>query len=220
MSNCKKGSILVGLIGIVVGIVGFGVFNSIIHWAGSTSFCGTFCHSMDYVYAAYHQGQHAQTPSGYTAGCSDCHLKYGSKHNVGGFEYIGMLTHKMISASGSAWGQVRGTLSNFDKQAEKAPELGKSVVSWMASTGFQNCRNCHDLSKMKNDKNPDVAAFHKVFATDGSANCVECHTTAGHDYSNLKSQEAVDNVLAGKPAVPPAAEEAAASEEASASAAQ
>lgn len=222
MNNCKKGAIIAGLVGAVIGLVGFGVFNSVIHWAGSTGFCGTFCHSMDYAYAAYHQGQHAKTPSGYTAGCSDCHLKYGNEHNVGGFQYIGMLANKMTSASKSAFGQVAGHLSTFDKQKERAPEMGKSVVEWMSSTGFQNCRTCHDLSKMKNEKNPDVAAFHAVFKDDKSANCVECHTTAGHDYKNINTQEDANAIIAGKPApsAAPAPEAVASEEAASAAAAQ
>ncbi|MCI6530114.1 MAG: NapC/NirT family cytochrome c [Mesosutterella sp.] len=212
MKNCKKGTILIGLVGAVIGLVAFGVFNSVVHWAGSTQFCGTFCHTMDYVYAAYHQGQHFKTPSGVTAGCSDCHLKYGAQHNVGGFEYIGMLAHKAQSGTHSFIGQVTGSISTFDKQKEKAPEMSKSVTQWMASTGFQNCRSCHDLSKMKNDKNPDVAAFHAVFANDKSANCLECHKTAGHNYANINTQADADAIIAGK------APAAAASEAASAAA--
>ncbi len=214
MKNCsKKGAVLFGLICTVVGIIAFGVFNSIVHWAGSEKFCGTFCHSMDYVYAAYHQGQHAKTPSGVTAGCSDCHLRYGSNHSVNGFQYVGMLAHKAQSGTVSLLGQIAGHLSTFEKQKELAPELSSSVHEWMKSTGFANCRACHDLSRMKNDKNPDVAAFHTVFANDNSADCLECHKTAGHKYDNLNTQADVDAVNAGK--VPPSAAPAEASAEAS-----
>ncbi|MCI5851967.1 MAG: NapC/NirT family cytochrome c [Sutterellaceae bacterium] len=218
MKNCKKGAILVGLVGAVIGIVAFGIFNSVVHWAGSTQFCGTFCHSMDYVYAAYHQGQHAATPSGYTAGCSDCHLKYGSHHSINGFQYVGMLVHKAQSGSKSFFGQVAGHLNTFDKQKELAPELSKEVHEWMKSTGFANCRACHDLNKMKNAKNPDVATFHKVFANDMKADCLECHKTAGHDYKGINTQADADLLIAGK-SLPTASSEAASSGAASEAAA-
>ena len=218
MKNCKRGAILIGLVGAVIGLVAFGVFNSVIHWAGSTEFCGSFCHSMDYVYAAYHQGQHAKTPSGVTAGCSDCHLKYGSTHEINGFQYIGMLIHKGTSGSKSFFGQVAGHMNTYDKQKAMAPELSKDVQEYMKSTGFSNCRGCHNLAKMKNDKNPDVAAFHAEFVKDTSVNCIECHKTAGHDYTGLNTQADADAVNAGKPR-PSVAAEAAAAAAASAAAA-
>ncbi|MEI3144623.1 MAG: NapC/NirT family cytochrome c [Dakarella massiliensis] len=210
MKNCKRGAILIGLVGAVIGLAAFGVFNSVIHWAGSTEFCGSFCHSMDYVYAAYHQGQHAKTPSGVTAGCSDCHLKYGSTHEINGFQYIGMLIHKGTSGSKSFFGEVAGHMNTYDKQKAMAPELSKDVQEYMKSTGFSNCRGCHNLAKMKNDKNPDVAAFHAEFVKDTSVNCIECHKTAGHDYTGLNTQADADAVNAGKPRPSVAAEAAAA----------
>lgn len=213
-----KGAVLIGLTGAVIGIVAFGVFNSVVHWAGSTSFCGTFCHSMDYVYAAYQQGQHSKTASGFSAGCSDCHLKYGNAHSINGFEYIGMLAHKATSGTKSFIGQVTGTLSTYDKQKKHAPELSKEVHEWMKSTGFANCRGCHDLSKMRNPKNPDVAAFHGIFAKDMKADCLECHKVAGHKYDGLATQADADAAIAGKPL--PSAGSAAASAAASSAAAK
>ena len=80
----------------------------------------------------------------------------------------------------------------------------------MKSTGVSNCRGCHNLAKMKNDKNPDVAAFHAEFVKDTSVNCIECHKTAGHDYTGLNTQADADAVNAGKPRPSVAAEAAAA----------
>ena len=109
-------------------------------------------------------------------------------------------------------------MNTYDKQKAMAPELSKDVQEYMKSTGFSNCRGCHNLAKMKNDKNPDVAAFHAEFVKDTSVNCIECHKTAGHDYTGLNTQADADAVNAGKPR-PSVAAAAASSEAASAEAA-
>lgn len=52
------------LVGAVIGVALVSAGTSVVHWSGSTEFCGTFCHSMDAAYASYKKGQHAQTFSG------------------------------------------------------------------------------------------------------------------------------------------------------------
>ena len=101
-------------------------------------------------------------------------------------------------------------MNTYDKQKAMAPERSNDVQEYMKSTGFSNCRGCHNLAKMKNDKNPDVAAFHAEFVKDTSVNCIECHKTAGHDYTGLNTQADADAVNAGKPRPSVAAEAAAA----------
>lgn len=72
------------LVGAVIGVALVSAGTSVVHWSGSTEFCGTFCHSMDAAYASYKKGQHAQTFSGAKAECVDCHLKYESVHHQPG----------------------------------------------------------------------------------------------------------------------------------------
>ena len=67
--------VLVG-VGVVVGVALVSAGTSVVHWSGSTQFCGTFCHSMDAAYASFQKGQHGKLNSGYEVGCVDCHLKY------------------------------------------------------------------------------------------------------------------------------------------------
>lgn len=79
-SRSKWGVFWLLVIGIVVGIVISASTVSVVQWAGSDKFCTTWCHSMDGVAYAWKQGQHARTPTGVTAGCSDCHLLNETNH--------------------------------------------------------------------------------------------------------------------------------------------
>lgn len=104
------------LVGIVVGVALVSAGTAVVHWSGSTQFCGTFCHSMDRVYAAYQHGLHGKTNVGFEVGCVDCHLKYESEKSISQAQVVGLLWHKAMSGSSSLWGEIRGTMSTPEKQ--------------------------------------------------------------------------------------------------------
>ena len=132
--------------GIVVGGALVSAGTAVVHWSGSTQFCGTFCHSMDRVYAAYQHGLHGKTNVGVEVGCVDCHLKYESEKSISQAQVVGLLWHKAMSGSASLWGEIRGTMSTPEKQKAMQNELSEKYLKWARSTGFQNCRGCHDLN--------------------------------------------------------------------------
>lgn len=171
------------LIGVVIGIVFVAVITSVVHWAGTPKFCGEFCHSMDATYIAYKKGDHFRTASGVTAGCSDCHLKNHSNEHIGPFDYVMMLADKAHAGSISLWGQIQGTMSTYEKQVEKRPELAKSVHQQMLDRNFSACRGCHDVQNMYNKQKPLVAMIHKGMGPDKKVDCIACHPTAGHNYA-------------------------------------
>ena len=167
------------LVGAVIGVALVSAGTSVVHWSGSTEFCGTFCHSMDAAYASYKKGQHAQTFSGAKAECVDCHLKYESVHSISQAQVVGLLWHKAVSGSNSLWGEIRGTLSTPEKQIEKREEMAESVQKWMVSVDYVTCRGCHDIGNMKvNPAKPMVAPMHKAFADQPKTDCVACHRPA------------------------------------------
>ncbi|MEG1832348.1 MAG: NapC/NirT family cytochrome c [Burkholderiaceae bacterium] len=174
------------LVGLIAGVIGVGVTTTVVHWSGSTAFCSTGCHSMDWVAAAYQRSPHAKNASGVTAGCTDCHLKYESTPGISPFQYVGMLYHKATSGSVSAWGEVRGTLSTEQKWEAEREHLSKRVSDWMESTNFMTCRGCHDLEKMANPNNPMIAEIHAGLAKADKVNCLECHQGVGHVYLDKK----------------------------------
>ena len=108
---------------------------------------------MDGVSYAWKQGQHARTPSGYTAGCSDCHLLNETNRPLTPVAYVELLFAKAKAGSISGFGELRGTLNTPQMWLEKRPELSKNVTDWMVSYNFRNCRGCHNLADMYNAKN-------------------------------------------------------------------
>ena len=171
------------LVGIVVGVALVSAGTAVVHWSGSTQFCGTFCHSMDRVYAAYQHGLHGKTNVGVEVGCVDCHLKYESEKSISQAQVVGLLWHKAMSGSSSLWGEIRGTMNTPEKQIAKRAELGEEVHEWMKSVDFITCRGCHDVGNMKvNPAKPMVAPMHKAFADQPKTDCIACHRTAGHNY--------------------------------------
>ena len=120
---------------------------------------------MDRVYAAYQHGLHGKTNVGVEVGCVDCHLKYESEKSISQAQVVGLLWHKAMSGSSSLWGEIRGTMSTPEKQKAMQNELSEKYLKWARSTGFQNCRGCHDLNNFKvNPAKPMVAPMHKMMA--------------------------------------------------------
>ena len=179
------------IVGIVLGVALVSAGTAVVHWSGSTQFCGSFCHSMDDAYASYKKGLHGQTHSGFNVGCVDCHLKYESEHSIGQAQVVGLLFHKAQSGASSLWGQIRGTMTTPEKQVEMRDELSESYLNWARSTGFSNCRGCHDLANFKvNPAKPMVAPMHKMMAESKEADCIACHATAGHNRDAEETAEA------------------------------
>ncbi len=173
------------LIGVAIGIVFVGSLTSVVHWAGTNKFCGEFCHSMDLTYAAYKKGQHFQTPSGATAGCSDCHLLNHSNPHVGPVDYTMLLLDKARAGTNSLIGEIQGSLNTPEKQLEKRKEMSEAVHKQMVDRNFSACRGCHDISSMHNPKKPFIAKLHQNLDKDPKKpmDCLACHPKAGHDYA-------------------------------------
>ena len=183
------------VIGVAFGIVFSTGFSNAMHWAGSTAFCGVFCHSMDVTYAAYKKGLHYQTASGVSAGCSDCHLLNESNGHNNPVQYAALLADKIVSASHSGIGEVLGHLDTPEKQIEKRPEMAGNVLALMRERAFSSCLGCHDLSKMENETQPVIARMHRKMAdATNPADCLACHPTAGHDYE--KAREDIEKIVA------------------------
>ena len=180
------------LIGAVIGIFFVGSLTSVVHWAGTNKFCGEFCHSMGLTYAAYKKGQHFQTASGATAGCSDCHLLNHSNEHVGPLDYTMLLLDKATAGTHSLIGEIQDTLDTPEKQLAMRKEMGEAVHKQMLERNYSTCRGCHDISRMNNQKKPFVAQMHKNFDRDPKkpADCLACHPKAGHDYAAADAEMA------------------------------
>ena len=177
------------LVGAVIGVALVSAGTSVVHWSGSTQFCGTFCHSMDAAYASYQKGQHAATHSGFKAECVDCHLKYESVHSISQAQVVGLLWHKAVSGTNSLIGEITGTLDTPEKQIQHRPVMAENVTNWMKSVNYITCRGCHDVEKMYNPAKPMVQQIHRGMGPEAEkrVDCLSCHPTAGHNYGYVIS---------------------------------
>ena len=75
------------------GVALVAVTNKAVIWSSSDAFCGTFCHTMTWSSAAYHQGPHFINAAGVRASCGQCHIPYDSSHATA-TEYVKLLLYK------------------------------------------------------------------------------------------------------------------------------
>jgi len=73
-----KWSVLALLVlGIVLGLVATVGTQVMVHVTGTDEFCGTACHSMQWVAKEHMASGHHTNRTGVQAGCHDCHLPRG-----------------------------------------------------------------------------------------------------------------------------------------------
>ena len=159
------------VIGIIVGgaaTVGTAVMVGV---TGTDKFCGSACHSMQWV-AQEHKGSvHVANRTAFHAGCHDCHIP---KH------YPELLVYKAKAGIHDAIGEMRGVIDTEEKFKKERLRMAKLVWDEYKSNNSQNCRNCHQFS-------PEILAKQKEFVQpmhqqvlEGKATCIDCHKGVGH----------------------------------------
>lgn len=198
----RKALVLTLIVGILIGLAGIAATNAMVHWSSTNQFCSTACHSMQWVAEAYRRGPHYATPSGVTAGCSDCHIPYHAG-DANAAQYVAMLTYKAKAGLRDAIAEVRGVIDTKEKWEKARDGYSEHVTARIADSGSLVCRGCHDVTRMGGENaNERVVARHAKFANDDKVNCVDCHDTAGHVYEEPAAAPAA--APASAPATPPA----------------
>lgn len=175
--------------GLALGVVGVAATNEMVHWSGSTEFCSNACHSMQWVAEAYRRGPHYATPSGVVAGCADCHIPHHSGE-PGTLQYVSMLLYKAKAGTRDAIAEARGVIDTREEWERARGRYSDEVKAWMARTGAQTCRGCHDLARMGGGKaQPPVVDMHAGLAKAGPVNCLDCHEAVGHVYEGPAKPE-------------------------------
>lgn len=162
-------------IGMVVGIIFWGGFNTAMEATNTLEFCIS-CHEMrDTVYQEYKESVHYQNASGVRAVCSDCHVPH---------EWGPKMVRK-IQASAEVWGALTGVIDTQEEFDAKRLELATHVWETMKATDSRECRNCHSFDAMDfehqsqraRDKMEPVATGE--YLGDGST-CIDCHKGIAH----------------------------------------
>jgi cytochrome c-type protein NapC len=177
------------ILGIIVGIVGWGGFNWALELTNTESFCIS-CHEMEEnVYQELQETVHFTNRTGVRATCPDCHVPK---------EWTYKIVRK-IKASNELFHKMMGTIETPEKFEEYRLTMAMSEWKRMKSTDSRECRNCHNFGSMNLDKQEARSAErhdpHVWEVLDGkkpSKTCIDCHKGIAH---NLPAgwEEAVKN---------------------------
>ncbi len=165
-----RGVVVIGLVGIMVGIVGWGGFNTVLEATNTMDFC-IACHVMrDTVFQEYKTSPHYQNPSGVRATCPDCHVPRD-------------WTHKLIrkaQATGELFHWAIGSIDTPEKFEAKRHQLAVREWERMRASDSRECRNCHSFEAMAFHKQSMKAARAMREAAKTGKTCIDCHKAVAH----------------------------------------
>ena len=155
-------------------LVGFGMTvgtQVMVEVTGTDKFCGTACHSMQWVAKEHRESVHGVNRTGVRAACHDCHIP---RH------YPELLWYKAKAGIKDVFGELRGVINTEEKFKKERLRMAREVWDEYKGNNSENCRTCHQLT-------PEVLAKQKDFVKpvhqqvlEGKATCIDCHKGVGH----------------------------------------
>jgi len=159
------------VIGLLIGAGGVIGTQVMVAATGTTEFCSTACHSMQWVAKEYKQSIHYANPKGVQAGCHDCHIPH---------TYPAILWVKAKAGIKDAIGEMRGVISTEEKFKKERARLAKDVWDEMHETGSANCRHCHAFNADVIGKQKEMAQPMHKMVLEGQGTCIDCHKGVAH----------------------------------------
>ena len=178
MFGLQRGTLMILLAGMVLGIMFWGGFNWSMEMTNSETFCIS-CHEMEEnVYQEYKETIHYSNRTGVRATCPDCHVPK---------EWIHKIIRKIKASNELYHHFITGAIDTPEKFEAKRLKLAKNVWKAMESTDSRECRNCHEFASMDLEKQEDRSAErhdpHVWEVEDGkepSKTCIDCHKGIAH----------------------------------------
>ena len=168
-------------VGVVVGIVFWGGFNTVVEATNTEAFC-TSCHEMrDNVYKEYSENTiHYTNRTGVRATCPDCHVPK---------EWVPKMLRK-IQATRELYGKAVGSIDTREKFEAKRLHLAEREWARMKGNDSLECRNCHTLKSMDGEKQKPRAKRSHELAVKNNETCIDCHKgIAHHKPKGMKEEE-------------------------------
>ena len=128
----------------LIGVLFVALTNHAVIWSSSDNFCGTMCHSMTWVAAAYHRGPHYINTVGVRASCGECHIPYDSGHATT-MEYVKLLLFKADRGGKDIWYEANRSISTKEEWEKRRPALSNTFESYLTKHNYVTCRGCHSL---------------------------------------------------------------------------
>jgi nitrate/TMAO reductase-like tetraheme cytochrome c subunit len=161
---------LVGL-GFVVGAMAIIGTQVMVHVTGTDEFCGTACHSMQWVAAEHRESIHGANRTGVSATCHDCHIPR---------EYPELLWYKAVAGARDVIGEIRGVISTKEKFESARKHMAESVWAEYKANDSRACRACHQFSREVLAQQEELVRSIHAPALEGKATCIDCHRGVGH----------------------------------------
>ena len=159
------------LVGIVLGIVLWGGFNTAMEATNTETFCIS-CHEMEEnVYQELQDTIHFTNRTGVRATCPDCHVPK---------EWVHKIVRK-IQASNELYHKFMGTIDTPEKFEEKRLQLAQNVWKAMKATDSRECRNCHNFDSMDFERQEERSGESHDEAIEEGYTCIDCHKGIAHE---------------------------------------
>ena len=167
----RPGSLIVLIVGLILGLALFFSAGSFMVYANSEKFCATSCHEMGPLAAEHKNTIHDKNRTGVRATCNDCHVPHGYITN-----YLAKL-----NLFNDYWGHfVTHSIDTKEKFEAKRHELAAKVWVYMKDNDSRECRHCHTTAKMDAEKQTEKAkARHEKLRTE-NLTCIDCHFGIAH----------------------------------------
>ena len=159
------------VIGIVIGFVATAGTQVMVAVTGTDKFCGTTCHSMQWVAKEHQASVHVANRTGVKAGCHDCHIP----HN-----YPELLWYKAIAGTKDVIGEVRGVMDTEAKFKAKRKEMAEHVWAEYKGNDSRACRYCHQFTKEVIAKQKEMVQPIHTMVMQGQGTCIDCHQGIAH----------------------------------------
>jgi len=161
-----------GFLMFLAGIIFWGGFNTAMDVSNTEDFCIS-CHVMkDNVYEEYTETIHYNNRTGIRAVCSDCHVPKNWVYKVN--RKIQASLHEIPH-----W--IMGTIDTREKFLERRAFLAERVWDDMRRTDSRECRNCHDMNQMDEEKQDRYSVRRHKKGVDKGETCIDCHEGIAHE---------------------------------------
>jgi cytochrome c-type protein NapC len=158
------------LIGVAVGIIFWGGFNTVMEATNTETFCIS-CHEMEAnVYKELQDTVHYQNRTGVRATCPDCHVPKDWVHKI----------VRKVQATNELYHHFMGTIDTRPKFEATRMELAQNVWTAMKNTDSRECRNCHNFDSMDYDKQDARSSTRHEDAAEAGFTCIDCHKGIAH----------------------------------------
>jgi trimethylamine-N-oxide reductase cytochrome c-type subunit TorC len=172
----------VALLGVAIGVIGWGGFNTAMEATNSLGFCVS-CHEMrDNVYEEYKKTVHYRNKSGVRAICSDCHVPHDWTHKV----------IRKVQATKELYHWALGSIDTREKFEAKRHELARHEWDRMRANDSRECRNCHSYDAMDFHKQDAKAASAMTAAMKAGKTCIDCHKGIAHTFPDITAGHRAD----------------------------